>query len=193
MKESVLKKQFAEKDIQRIRNLVKGKSGDRTLQGVGYTKKSSGEYEEGDIWEEEGKTWTIRNGIKENITKLDTFKQVSMPLFCPKCNKVMSRELDSLYYKNYSHCLDCQMKFETKLKIEGKWESYVVEKHNNEIDELIKAYNSFIDEKLLESNNGFITEQGDVEKWVGGLDKERIEQARKETIIYLESQKKQIK
>ena len=31
MSDSVLKKQFAERDIQRIRNLVKGKSGDRVL------------------------------------------------------------------------------------------------------------------------------------------------------------------
>lgn len=190
MKESVLRKQFAEKDIQRIRNLVKGKSSDRTLPGIGYTQKESGEYEEGDIWEERGKTWTIKNGIKENITKLDDFKQSSMPLFCPKCSQVMSKQQDTFYYKNYSHCLDCQKKFETRLKIEGKWEQYIIDKHNKEIDHLIKEYNDFIDDRINESNKGFVTEQGDVEKWIGGLDKERIEQARKETIEYLESLKK---
>ena len=38
MKESVLKKEFKEKDVQRLRNLMTGKHGDRNVQGVGYTK-----------------------------------------------------------------------------------------------------------------------------------------------------------
>ena len=80
MKDNVLKKEFNKKDVKRLRNLVKGKSGERTGQGVGYTKKDEF-HEEGDTWKENGRIWTIRDGIKENITKLDKFKKAAVPLF----------------------------------------------------------------------------------------------------------------
>ncbi len=34
----MLKKQFKERDVQRLRNLVTKKYGDKTTQGIGYTK-----------------------------------------------------------------------------------------------------------------------------------------------------------
>jgi hypothetical protein len=37
----MLKKEFKEKDVERIRNLVKGKSGERTISGVGFVKKQN--------------------------------------------------------------------------------------------------------------------------------------------------------
>ena len=44
--------------------------------------------------------------------------------------------------------------------------------------------------KLNESNDGFVTESGEVEKWVGGINKERAGEALEEGIKYLESMKK---
>ena len=38
MSKSVLKKEFKEKDVQRLRNLVQGKYGDKSTQSIGYTK-----------------------------------------------------------------------------------------------------------------------------------------------------------
>ena len=69
----MLKKEFREEDIQRIRNLATGKVGDKTRVQSGY-KKQYQKRKEGDIWEEDGRTWTIKNGIKQNITKLDKAK-----------------------------------------------------------------------------------------------------------------------
>ena len=43
----MLKKQFQKKDVTRIRNLVKGKSGKKISSSVGY-KKSDDHYIEGD-------------------------------------------------------------------------------------------------------------------------------------------------
>ena len=69
-KKSVLKKQFKEKDVQRLRNLVQGKHGAKTEQTIGYTKEDQF-HEEGDIWEEDERKWTIKDGIRQNITKLN--------------------------------------------------------------------------------------------------------------------------
>jgi hypothetical protein len=189
MKDNVLKKQFAEKDIQRIRNLVKGKGGEKITHGIGYTKDVE-DHVEGDIWQEDGRTWTIKNGIKQNITKLDKFKKASVPLFCPSCKQVMDKQLDSFYFKSYGECLDCRTTFETKLKIEGKWEDYVKETFNKEIDQAIEEYKVFYKESLEESNLGTVTENGDVETWIGSINKERAEESLNEVITYLESLKK---
>ena len=69
------------------------------------------------------------------------------------------------YSKSYGECLNCRTKFETKLKLEGKWEEYIKNAHNLEIDHLIGEYKQFYTDKLQESNQGFVTEAGDVEKW----------------------------
>lgn len=187
---SVLKKQFAEKDIQRIRNLVKGQTGERTTQGVGLMKSSVQDHKEGDVWEEDGKKWTIKNGIKENITKLDKFKSAAIPMFCPSCKGVMDKQLDTSYFKAYGECLNCRTKFETKLKLEGKWEDYVNDLYNKEIDIQISEYKAFMEDALSESNNNYVTEAGEIQKWVGGINKERAQQALEEGIKYLESLKK---
>ena len=186
----MLKKEFQKHDVERLRNLIKGKSSSRTTQGVGYTKSSSEDHEEGDIWEENGRTWTIKDGIKENITKLDKFKKSTVPLFCPKCKNVMDKQLDANYFKSYGECLNCRTKFETKLKIEGKWEDYVINTHNSEIDLLIKEYKNFFKEKLAQSNKGYITEAGEIEQWLGSIDKDKAEESLNNTIKYLEGLKK---
>ena len=49
MKDNVLKKEFKRKDVQRLRNVMTGKAGERTVDGIGYTKKQEVR-KEGDVW-----------------------------------------------------------------------------------------------------------------------------------------------
>ena len=126
MADNVLKKEFQKRDVERLRNLVKGKHGDRTTIGIGYSGEEQQSHKEGDVWEEKGKTWTIRDGIKENVTKLDKIKKAAVPLFCPKCKQVMDKQLDSFYFKAYNECLDCRTKTETQMKIAGTWKDYTI-------------------------------------------------------------------
>jgi hypothetical protein len=190
MSDNVLKKQFQKRDVERLRNLVKGKHGSRTTIGVGYSGETQEEHKEGDIWEQGGKTWTIRGGIKENITKLDKFKKSAVPLFCPDCKQIMDKQLDPFYFKSYGHCLDCRSKFETKLKIEGKWGDYVNSTFNAEIDQQIEEYKSYFESTLLEGNQNYVSENGEIQKWVGGINKERAQNALEGVIKHLNSLKK---
>ena len=73
-KDSLLKKEFKQSDVQRVRNLVNKDFTSKTKIQSGYAKTSK-RYKEGDIWEEQGKKWTIKNGIKQNVTKLDKAKK----------------------------------------------------------------------------------------------------------------------
>ena len=38
MKDNVLKKDFQERDVQRLRNLIQGKHGEKTRSSVGFSK-----------------------------------------------------------------------------------------------------------------------------------------------------------
>ena len=188
-KDNVLKKEFKKKDVERMRNLVKGKTGAKTTQGVGYTKKYE-HHKEGDVWEEDGRKWTIKNGIKQNITKMDKVKELGLiPTFCPSCNSLM-KNLDKSIYTRHRHCHKCQADFETKLKLNGEWEDHQKSNYNKELDIFIQNYKDWMDDKLNESNENFVTEAGTVENWVGGIDKERALEEMEKTIEFLESLKK---
>lgn len=187
---SHLKKEFKKKDVERIRNLVKGHVGKRTGEGVGYTKPEIF-HEEGDIWEANGRTWTIKNGIKQNITKLDKAKkEYNMPLFCPKCKKIMKHHLEPQFYKIHKTCRRCVMLKEEEMKKNGTYDDYVKTIHNDEIDNKIQEYKDFVVDKLAESNQGLVSEAGDVEKWDGKLNKEKVDLHTAEVVKYLESLKK---
>ena len=59
------------------------------------------------------------------------------------------------------------------------------------IDNMIEEYKAFMDNAINASSDGFVTESGEVEKWVGGVNKERAEKAMEETVKYLKSLKKE--
>ena len=189
MSENVLKKDFKQKDIQRLRNLVQGKHGERTTTGVGYEKQKDF-HEEGDVWEVDGRQWTIKNGIKQNITKLDKAKkEVTLPLFCPCCSNLMKHKYDKLFYIQHKRCFNCQIDFETEIRKLGLWEEYEKNIINSDIEHVITDYSVWMDEVINGSNESFITEAGDVEKWVGSS-KNKLLENKEETIKYLQSLKK---
>ena len=189
MKDNVLKKDFQERDVQRLRNLIQGKHGEKTRSSVGFSKADEF-YAEGDIWESDGRTWTIKDGIKQNITKLDKAKKAHvMPLLCPKCKKVMKNRNDKPFYNLHKMCFNCVIDFEHEMQKQGKWEEYQRNIKNNELDNRIAEFKLWVKEKLEEGNNSFISESGEVEKWVGKVNKDKVEEHVKEVIEYLESLK----
>ena len=116
----MLKKEFKKKDVERMRNLITGKANTSSESQIGYKKRII-EYKEGDVWTENKKTWTIKNGIKQTVSKLDAIKkEIFMPLCCPKCNKGMKKRLDKPNYKIHKKCYDCVIEFEHKLMVKDK-------------------------------------------------------------------------
>lgn len=164
-KDTVLKREFQEKDLQRLRNLVQGKTGEKTTTTSGYIQKKV-ERTEGEVWEEDGRKWELKGGVKQNISKLQELRKASsFPIFCPKCKKKMDEKYDKPLYKIHQHCFECQLQFEKELKLSGKYEEYKNQVHNSEIDGLIGKYEDWVEDLINGSNDGFVTEQGDVERW----------------------------
>jgi len=176
-KETLLQKEFKQSDVQRIRNLVSGNQGEATQTQVGYSRKHI-DRKEGEVWEENGKSWTIKNNIKISVSKLDTAKKYARtPLLCPDCSKPMKTEYDKKMFMVHKICFDCTIKMETQLKIEGKYQEYedkqVKSNANFMLDEFVSGFDNFLDS--FDSNNGFVTEHGDIEDWhVKALNKQKI-------------------
>ena len=167
----MLKKEFKRKDVERMRNLIRGKADASSETQVGYKKKRK-DYKEGDVWKEGRKTWTIKDGIKQTVSKLDKLKkEIFIPLCCPKCNKVMKHHLDKSNYKIHKTCHSCVVKFEHKLKIKGKYKDYIKElKIKNSLTNL-NEIESYLLDAINTSNSSFVSEDGVIERWKGGIDK----------------------
>jgi hypothetical protein len=191
-KDNVLKKQFAEKDVNRLRNLVKGKHADKSQVSVGFSKGEEIYHTEGDTWIEGDKTWTIKDGIKQNVTKLDKAREtVNFPIFCPSCKKPMKPHLDKRWFNMYKRCFNCQIDFETSLRTQGLWEEYQNFLYNSDVEGMIQEFELWINEEIEHSDiQSYITEAGDVEKWTGSV-KNKLLESKEETIKYLQSLKKQ--
>ena len=177
MAESKLQREFRERDVQRMRNIITKDYNAKTQSQVGYSKEYI-ERNEGDIWEENNKTWTIKNGIKMTVSKLDDIKKIlQLPLICPKCSKHMKNfELNKKMYSIHKMCFDCVIEFETKLKMLGTYKEYERNIIDKGLDVYIKELEDFLLELALNDNNeSFVTEAGDIEKWSGGnIDKKTI-------------------
>jgi len=177
MSDNVLKREFRERDVQRMRNIITKDYTAKTVTQVGYSKAQI-ERKEGDVWEEAGKKWTIKNGIKQTVTRFDKLKEsINLPLTCPKCGKAMkNHNLNKKMWPLHKMCFDCVIVMETELKRTGQYEEYV----RNLTTRGVKTYITELESALLElaledSNEEFITEQGDVEKWAGkGINKQKL-------------------
>jgi hypothetical protein len=170
--DTLLKKDFNTRDVERIRNLVKKDFTSGTRVGVGYEHKQE-QHKDGDVWEQDGKTWTIKDGIKQSVTKLDAAKKaLQIPLSCPKCGGPMKHHLAKKMYKIHGFCFDpCTVNYEASLRKLGLYESY----EKRMIQGNLKAFVSDIEEWLSDqmiNTNSFVTEHGDIEDWKSNTKKD---------------------
>jgi len=177
MSESQLNKTFTERDLQRARNIISGNTADRTRIQVGY-EKSTIEYKEGDVWEDKGKTWTIKDGIKQTITKFDKLKKlVVLPLKCPECDRAMKvNSYNKKMWAIHNKCFDCVVEEEMVLRKQGKYEAYEKLILNQNKNDFANEYEKVLEEFLNNPQNiEFFSEAGDAEGWsMGKLDPELI-------------------
>jgi len=186
-----MKKGISQRKVQRMRNLATKNYGAKTTIQSGYNKKSS-KKSEGDVWEEKGKTWTIKNGIKQSITKLDSARtHMRMPTHCPKCNTRMRNSAHKFMYVRFKHCLHCQTKFEFKLEDDGKYNDWKNDRLNNNFSKWLNTIEGEFDEFMKSrKSQKQITESGHIEDWSGGqTDEQIIEQFNK----FIETEKQKLK
>jgi len=191
MKETQLNKQFTERDLQRARNIISGNTADRTRIQAGY-EKSKKQYKEGDIWEEKGKTWTIKDGIKQTITKLDKLKKlVVLPLKCPNCGNAMKvNKYNKKMWAIREKCFNCVVEEENTLRKQGKYEEYEKDILNKNKNDFAIEYEKVLNEFLSNPQNvEFFSEAGDAEGWsMGKLDPDMIKKLKENVKMLKETE-----
>ena len=69
----------------------------------------------------------------------------------------------------------------------GIYKKHYDDINNKIIDNRIDEFKQYVKEKLSESNESFISENGEVEKWVGKLNKEKVDEYTEQIIKHLDS------
>jgi|TARA_R110001592_G_scaffold40170_3_gene132083 hypothetical protein len=180
-----LNKEFSKRDVKRMRNILSGNTADKTRIQSGYEKENI-VYTEGDIWEENGKKWTIKNGIKQNVTKHDKLREmVKFPLKCA-CDKPMKpTKLNKKMWTIHGKCFDCVAKHETHLRAIGKYEEYEKKLMNANKNSFVDDYEAAVKEYENSQPDTYVSEAGDIENWVGGKVNPEIIKTLKENIKQL--------
>lgn len=147
------KNQDALNDVRRKISEVLNKEDKRLV--FGWRGESEPTRNEGDVWEDSsGKQWTMKNGIRQKVTKLDTAKT---PFWCPACSKPLNHKFDVKFWRIRGKCMDCVAKDETKIRREGKWREYersvmlrnYIAEVNDKITELQHYYDTFTTPEYL--------------------------------------------
>ena len=94
-------------------------------------------------------------GGKTRESELSKIMQsVRMPLFCPKCKKTMKKKLDDKFWRLFEHCWDCQIDFEHKLRLEGKYDEWATERAKNNqkgwIEDMIQSIEQWRTERPVD-------------------------------------------
>ena len=124
------KSKEAERENKALASLLRGEEVEKRSI-VGYTPEAQKN--------EGGKT------RKSELT--DIMASVRMPWFCPKCQKTMKKRLDDKFWRMMGHCFDCQVDFENKLRIEGKFDDWaqskMLENQKSQLKDLEQSLDDF--------------------------------------------------
>ena len=140
----------------------------------------------------------IKEEREKSNERVEALKGTKMPWFCPECDKVMKKRLDDKMYRLHNHCFDCQVKFENKLRIDGKYEEWEEKKVlNNQLSYIKDQIESIVDWKDEASNPFDIFDSVGVkevelkkEKWT--QNKEQIEKMSEEALEELNKIKEEV-
>ena len=143
-----------------------------------------------DVNEKKERQKKIAKEREQSSERSDALKAARTPWFCPTCDKVMNKRLDDKMYRLYSHCFDCQLKVENKMRIEGTyddWENKKVKANKlawiTEQKEQIKQFKNQKTPEFLQQvrPDGYSV---DKEKW--GADFSQVRKQADEALEYLE-------
>ena len=127
----------AERQNKVLKDLISGKKHEKSYTQVGYEGKK------------EDKGGETR---KSELT--DIMAEARVPLFCPKCKKTMKKRLDDKFWYLYKHCFDCQIDFEHKLRLEGKYNEWALQKTKSNqrawVDDMIQSIEEWRHERPVD-------------------------------------------
>lgn len=111
-----------EQKLSEVRNRVTEKMGkwaDRIQVSMAY--KPTVDRQEGERWEEGGKTYIRKNGANIQMSIMEAAR---MPWHCPRCEKSMNHRFDRKFFYLRGWCYDCNIKIEGQMRVDGTFERF---------------------------------------------------------------------
>lgn len=174
-------------NIKAINQMLRGEHRTQTRKTIGFsdsetTAERNKKREIGEIWEEKDAHgniiyWEQKNGyktkssvhpdVKKELDKVNAYLS-SFPN-CQKevCTCMNPTSLDKKFRRLMGMCEDCLVSMETKLKIQGKFNQYALDKMKSNAQSFFEQADKEV-EIIKESlkNVSFVNSvEGDVEKW----------------------------
>lgn len=159
------------KNIDIVKSYV---AGERPFVKVGYTGDIN-KYiirKEGETWtDSSGKNWIHKNGVTKTVTRVMDIIREEINQKCTecKCEIRWGSRHDSKIHAKTGMCMDCLIKAETQLRVEGKYKAYEKKKMlSNELAHLKSLKKHIEDSKTyLEEHKvfTFVNSNGLVEEW----------------------------
>lgn len=184
-------------NIKAIRQMLDGTHKTQSRKTIGFSggKGSETKHAVGEVWtDDNGVEWEQRDGFKIKKGKLDEIRELlvknRMPSHCPECSQPMTKRLDKKFWALEKRCFDCQVLFEHKLRIEGKYEAYEKERMLKNAEAwLIQAEQEAQEiAKMFRDPLAFANSDGSIEKWSGGMSGEEMaEKIEKEFELFKEN------
>ena len=127
-------------NIEKIQKMIKGVY-NRNIQ-IGYESKTTNQRKEGGEWvDARGRSWTIKDGKRKQITKVPPrgFDKCN-GWEGSDCNKLILKTLDQQTYDRMGRCGVCQMEFEADLHRKGEWQAWVTEMEEKRWEKVLAEY-----------------------------------------------------
>jgi hypothetical protein len=120
-----MKKALGKSNLAIVRDYL---NGERPFIQVGYTADSDfSSRKDGEIWiDANGKKWIKKNGTKRAINNVSSSTIESTKRHCKDCNMDIrwGNRYDEVLYNKTGRCQECLAKFETQLRLNGKYDDY---------------------------------------------------------------------
>lgn len=120
-----MKKASGKSNLAIVRDYL---DGNRPFIQVGYTADADfANRKEGEIWTDvHGKKWIKKNGTKRAINHVKTEVIDATKQICKDCKMDIrwGNRYDQVFYNKTGRCQECIAKFESKLRLDGKYEDY---------------------------------------------------------------------
>ena len=151
-----------------------------------------------DLEEKKKREEEIKAERERKSDRMDALKEAKTPWFCPNCDKVMNKRLDDKMYRLHNQCFDCQIEFENKLRLDGKYDEWEEKKMlNNQLSYIKEQIESIEHWKEVSSKPLEVFDQVGVkdielqtEKWTEN--KEQVETMSKEALAELNKLKEDV-
>lgn len=157
-------------DIRDLKFFIPGKNEDaNTVRKVG------------DTWvDKDGYVWEQMNGWVRKHRKIEHH---GVPMFCPKCNRIMKHRIDDKTFYIHGECMKCTAKRETQMRIDGTWDEYNRQNiRKNKVAYLkdIKGQMEDYIKREVKPKLDFHNEDGGTEEWVNESYEKQLEFFNKE-------------